>query len=73
MKSARFPADTDLAGFDFANSEINEALVRQLYFCRVMDGAHNVGSRPAAWCNKSGLTTVLTGLAGFVRSPRRAA
>lgn len=42
IKSARFPAYKDLAGFDFANSEINEALVRQLYRCEFMDGAHNV-------------------------------
>ena len=28
LKVARFPAYRDLAGFDFASSEINEALVR---------------------------------------------
>ena len=31
LKSARFPAYRDLAGFDFTSSEINEALVRQLH------------------------------------------
>ena len=30
LKAARFPAYRDLAGFDFASSEVNEALVRQL-------------------------------------------
>ena len=30
LKAARFPNYRDLAGFDFASSEVNEALVRQL-------------------------------------------
>jgi DNA replication protein DnaC len=34
MKSARFPAYKDLAGFDFAASEINEATVRTLVTVR---------------------------------------
>ncbi len=42
MKAARFPAYKDLAGFDFAASEINEAQVRQLHRCEFIDGAHNV-------------------------------
>lgn len=33
MKAARFPAYMDLSGFDFAASEVNEALVRQLHRC----------------------------------------
>jgi DNA replication protein DnaC len=42
MKAARFPAYKDLAGFDFASSEANEAMVRQLHRCEFIDGAHNV-------------------------------
>ena len=42
MKAARFPAYKDLAGFDFAASEVNEALVRQLHRCEFLDGAQNV-------------------------------
>jgi DNA replication protein DnaC len=42
MKAARFPSYKDLAGFDFAASEVNEALVRQLHRCEFIDGAHNV-------------------------------
>ena len=42
MKAARFPAYKDLAGFDFAASEVNEATVRQLHRCEFLDGAHNV-------------------------------
>ena len=42
MKAARFPAYKDLAGFDFAASEINEATLRQLHKCEFLDGAQNV-------------------------------
>ena len=42
LKIARFPAYRDLAGFDFASSEINEALVRQLHRCEFMGVADNV-------------------------------
>lgn len=42
LKSARFPAYRDLAGFDFTSSEINEALVRQLHRCDFIDVAHNI-------------------------------
>jgi len=42
LKIARFPAYRDLAGFDFASSEVNEALVRQLHRCEFMDAADNI-------------------------------
>jgi DNA replication protein DnaC len=42
LKIARFPAYRDLAGFDFASSEINEALIRQLHRCEFIDGADNI-------------------------------
>jgi hypothetical protein len=42
MKVARFPANTDLSGFDFMASEINEATLRQLHKCEFLDGAENV-------------------------------
>jgi DNA replication protein DnaC len=41
LKAARFPAYRDLAGFDFASSEVNEALVRQLHRCEFLQDAHN--------------------------------
>lgn len=40
IKAARCPAYKDLAGFDFASSEVNEALVRQLHRGEFIDGAH---------------------------------
>jgi len=42
IKAARFPAYKDLSGFDFASSEINEALVRQLHRCEFLASADNV-------------------------------
>ena len=42
IKAARFPAYKDLAGFDFASSEVNEAMVRQLHRGEFIDGGHNV-------------------------------
>nr|WP_263399436.1 ATP-binding protein [Roseicitreum antarcticum] len=42
MKAARFPAYKDLSAFDFAASEMREALVRQLHRCEFLDGAENV-------------------------------
>jgi len=42
LKIARFRAYRDLAGFDFASSEINEALVRQLHRCEFMGVADNI-------------------------------
>jgi hypothetical protein len=37
LKTARFPAYRDLNGFDFASSEVNEALVRQLHRCEFLE------------------------------------
>jgi hypothetical protein len=42
IKAARFPACKDLAGFDFASSEVNEAMVRQLHAGAFIDGADNI-------------------------------
>ncbi len=42
IKAARFPAYKDLAGFDFASSEINEVLVRQLHRGEFIESTDNV-------------------------------
>ena len=42
IKAARFPVYRDLAGFDFAHSEVNEALVRSLHRCEFIEKANNV-------------------------------
>jgi len=42
MKAARFPVYRDLAGFDFAQSSVDEALVRSLHRCEFLEDAQNV-------------------------------
>jgi DNA replication protein DnaC len=42
MSAARFPAYRDLAGFEFAESQVDEALVRALHRCEFIDDAQNV-------------------------------
>jgi DNA replication protein DnaC len=42
MNVARFPAHRDLAGFEFAQSRVDEALVRRLHGLEFADAAHNV-------------------------------
>ncbi|KAG5722946.1 hypothetical protein E4T56_gene5097 [Termitomyces sp. T112] len=59
IKAARFPAYKDLAGFDFAASEINEALVRQLYRGDFMDSADNVVLIGGPGTGKSHIATAL--------------
>jgi DNA replication protein DnaC len=41
-KSARFPAHKDLASFDFAASEVNEATIRQLHRGEFTDRSDNI-------------------------------
>ncbi|MBT9491209.1 MAG: ATP-binding protein [Paucibacter sp.] len=41
MKAARFPAHRDLAGFEFGNSTVDEALVRRLHSTAFTETAHN--------------------------------
>ena len=41
MKAARFPAHRDLAGFDFSQSRVDEALVRRLHAGQFLDSAQN--------------------------------
>jgi len=59
MKAARFPAYKDISGFNFAASEINEALVRQLHRCEFMDAAEcgpdwwsRHGEKPRCDCSR---------------------
>lgn len=58
LKAARFPAYNDLAGFDFAATEINEALVRQLHRGDFMDSADNVVLIGGPSTGKSHIATV---------------
>lgn len=42
IKAERFPTYKDLTGFDFASSQLNEVLVRQLHAGTFMDSADNI-------------------------------
>jgi DNA replication protein DnaC len=42
MAAARFPAHRDLAGFDFAQSTVDETLVRELHTIRFSESAQNI-------------------------------
>ena len=42
MKAARFPAYRDLAGFDFNQSDVDEALLRSLHLCEFLEESQNV-------------------------------
>jgi DNA replication protein DnaC len=59
IKAARFPAYKDLAGFDFAASEINEPLVRQLHCGDFMNNADNVVLIGGPGTGKSHVATAL--------------
>ena len=59
MKVARFPAYKDLSGFEFASSEVNEALVRQLHRCEFLDGAHNIVLIGGPGTGKSHIATAI--------------
>jgi DNA replication protein DnaC len=59
MKTARFPAHRDLAGFDFSQSVVNEALVRQLHRCEFIDQLHNVVLVGGPGTGKSHIVTAL--------------
>lgn len=59
MKVARFPSYKDLSGFDFAASEINEAMVRQLHRCEFTQSAENVVLIGGPGTGKSHIATAL--------------
>jgi chromosomal replication initiation ATPase DnaA len=59
IKAARFPVYKDLSGFNFASSEANEALVRQLHRCEFIENADNVVLVGGPGTGKSHIATAL--------------
>ncbi len=59
MKAARFPAHRDLAGFEFGNSTVDEALVRRLHSTAFTETAHNVVFIGGPGTGKTHLATAL--------------
>ena len=59
MKAARFPAYRDLAGFDFSQSPVDEALVRTLHRCEFLGTAHNVVMVGGPGTGKTHLATAI--------------
>jgi DNA replication protein DnaC len=59
MTTAHFPVYRDLAGFDFSQSQVNEALVRTLYRCEYLSDAQNVVLVGGPGTGKTHLATAL--------------
>jgi len=70
MKVARFPAHRDLAGFDFKESAVNEALVRTLHRGEFLEEAENIVLIGGRGTGKTHLSTAI-GIQAIVHHHRR--
>lgn len=70
MTAARFPAHRDLAGFRFAESRVDEELIRRLHTGQFMDDAQNVVFIGGPGTGKTHLATAI-GIEAIQRQGRR--
>ena len=70
MKSARFPMHRDLAGFDFAVSQVDQRLIQKLADLSFTQDAQNVVLVGGPGTGKTHLTTAL-GISGLTRHGKR--
>jgi len=70
MKSARFPLHRDLAGFDFAASSVDKALITKLSDLAFTDDAHNVVLIGGPGTGKTHLATALS-ISGVTRHGKK--
>ena len=70
MTAARFPAHRDLAGFDFAEAEVDEVLVRRLHTTQFLEAAQNVVFIGGPGTGKTHLATAI-GIEAIQRHGRR--
>lgn len=70
MHSARFPVDRDLAGFDFSQSKVDQALISQRADLSFTDTAQNVVLVGGTGTGKTHLATAL-GVAGITKHGKR--
>jgi DNA replication protein DnaC len=70
MHCARFPVHRDLAGFDFSQSKVDQALIKQLADLSFTDTAQNVVLVGGTGTGKTHLATAL-GVAGITRHGKR--
>ena len=70
MKSARFPVHRDLAGFDFASSQVDKAMIDKLSDLSFTEQAHNAVLIGGPGTGKTHLATAL-GIAGLMHHGKR--
>lgn len=70
MKVARFPVYRDLTGFDFTQSQVNEALIRTLHRGEFIEHAHNVVFVGGPGTGKTHLATAI-GVQAILHHHRR--
>lgn len=59
MKVAKFPAYRDLSGFDFRQSDVDEALIKSLHRCEFIEDAQNIVLVGGPGTGKTHLSTAI--------------